>query len=165
VYYLNLPKKWIAGGVYDPVADEVIEGATITVTDTADGTKRTAETDGFGDFRVEGLETAEYSLTVEAEGFRKATIASIRTDKDVNLGTSPWSGGGKDMSTDHLPGETSVNKTLCFMGIGTDCNAVMIDVKDDKVIRIRRFYYDSKTRWKRSNRGEWRPGASRSTRR
>jgi anaerobic selenocysteine-containing dehydrogenase len=64
------------------------------------------------------------------------------------------------MSTDHLPGETSVNKTLCFMGIGTDCNAVMIDVKDDKMVRIRPFHYDSKTSveeikpWRMEARGQ-----------
>ena len=89
VYYLNLPKKWIAGGVYDPVADEVIEGATITVTNVASGEEQTVKTDGFGDFRVEGLKVAEYSLVIEAEGFRRATIASIHTDKDVNLGDIP----------------------------------------------------------------------------
>ncbi len=93
VYYLNLPKKWIAGGVYDPVADEVIEGATITVTNMAGGAEQTVKTDGFGDFRVEGLKAAEYSLVIEAEGFRRATIASIHTDKDVNLGDIPLEAG------------------------------------------------------------------------
>ena len=64
------------------------------------------------------------------------------------------------MSTHHLPGETSVNKTLCFMGIDNDCNAVMVDVKDGKVVRIRPFHYDSKTSveeikpWRMEARGQ-----------
>ena len=32
VYYLNIPKKFIAGTVYDPVAKEVVIGATCTLT-------------------------------------------------------------------------------------------------------------------------------------
>ena len=40
--------------------------------------------------------------------------------------------------------EKSVNKTLSFMGVMQDCNPVMIDVEEDKVVRIRPFHYDSK---------------------
>ena len=32
VYYLNIPKKFIAGTVYDPVEKEVVIGATCTLT-------------------------------------------------------------------------------------------------------------------------------------
>ena len=38
-YYLNLPKKWIAGAVLDQEADECTEGATVTATNTATGEK------------------------------------------------------------------------------------------------------------------------------
>ena len=31
VYYLNLPKRWVAGQAIDPMADEVIIGATVTM--------------------------------------------------------------------------------------------------------------------------------------
>ena len=31
VYYLNIPKKFVAGTVYDPVAKEIVEGATLTL--------------------------------------------------------------------------------------------------------------------------------------
>jgi len=89
VYHLNVPKKFVAGGVYDPVADEVIEDATVTLTAAAGGETRTLKSDGFGDFWFEGLEVGEYSLTIAAEGFAKATIAGIRTDSDVNLGDTP----------------------------------------------------------------------------
>jgi Fe-S-cluster-containing dehydrogenase component len=87
VYYLNIPKKFVAGTVYDPVEKEVIIGATCTL--SADGNKLTAETDSFGDFWFEGLQEDVYSLKIEAKGFAAKTIDSISTVKDVNLGDIP----------------------------------------------------------------------------
>jgi Fe-S-cluster-containing dehydrogenase component len=87
VYYLNIPKKFVAGTVYDPVAKEVIIGATCTL--SANGKKLTAKTDGFGDFWFHGLEEATYTLKIEAKGFAAKTIAAISTQKDVNLGDIP----------------------------------------------------------------------------
>ena len=86
VYYLNIPKKFIAGTVYDPVAKEIIEGATCTLTNGNDKAL-TATTDGFGDFWFRGLpDDASYKLSVSAPGFRTKTMEDIRTEKDVNLG-------------------------------------------------------------------------------
>jgi tetrathionate reductase subunit B len=84
VYYLNIPKKFIAGTVYDPIEKEVIIGATCTL--TKNGKKLTKTTDGFGDFWFEGLAVGTYSLTIEAKGFPSKTIKPISTEKDVNLG-------------------------------------------------------------------------------
>jgi len=81
-----VPGKFVAGGVYDPVEDEIIEGATLRLADASGGEVRVAETDGFGDFWFEDLPVAEYALTIEAEGFRVETVETIRTDADVNLG-------------------------------------------------------------------------------
>jgi len=55
VYYLNIPKKFIAGTVYDPVQKEVIIGATCTLTEARNGRIYTAKTDDYGDFWFEGL--------------------------------------------------------------------------------------------------------------
>ena len=82
VYYKNLPKRFIAGTVYDPGAKEVVIGATCTL--SGDGTG-TATTDGFGDFWFEGLKVGTFSLKIEAAGKTK-TIDAISTEKDVNLG-------------------------------------------------------------------------------
>jgi tetrathionate reductase subunit B len=87
VYYLNIPKKFIGGTVYDPVEKEVIIGATCTL--SSNGQKLTATTDGFGDFWFEGLEVGKYSLKIEAKGFTAKTFDSISTEKDVNLGDIP----------------------------------------------------------------------------
>ena len=41
VYYLNVPKKFVAGTVYDPTAKEIVEGATLTLKErTAPPTRR-----------------------------------------------------------------------------------------------------------------------------
>jgi Fe-S-cluster-containing dehydrogenase component len=88
VYYLNLPKRFIAGTVYDPGTKEVVIGATCTL--SGDGTG-TATTDGFGDFWFEDLKVGTYSLTIEAAGFTTWTQESISTEKDVNMGDIPLS--------------------------------------------------------------------------
>ncbi len=88
VYYLNLPRKFIGGTVYDPNIKEIIEGATCTLTDTNSGSTFTAVTDGFGDFWFEGLGESTFSLTIEANG-KSRTIDPISTARDVNLGDIP----------------------------------------------------------------------------
>ena len=89
VYYLNLPRKFVAGTVYDPKEKEVIIGATCTLAEKG-GKKLTATTDGFGDFWFEGLDVGTYSLEIKSNGKSK-TIDSISTEKDVNLGDIPLS--------------------------------------------------------------------------
>jgi tetrathionate reductase subunit B len=90
VYYLNLPKKFIAGTVYDPIKKEIIKGASCTLVNVAvKSEKVTVKTDGFGDFWFEGLKDGKYNLTLEAEGFPTKKISAISTEKDVNLGDIP----------------------------------------------------------------------------
>jgi len=82
VSYIGLPKRFIAGTVYDPVAKEVVIGATCTLTGDGSGS---ATTDGFGDFWFEDLAVGTFSLKIEYSGKTK-TFDSISTEKDVNLG-------------------------------------------------------------------------------
>jgi len=92
VYYLNLPKMFVAGTIYDPVRKEIIKGATCTLADLSNKhEKLTAATDGFGDFWFKGLEVGTYSLVIEAAGFSTKRFDSINTEKDVNLGDIPLS--------------------------------------------------------------------------
>jgi len=86
VYYVALPKRFVAGAVYDPAEDECIEEAVVTITDLKDGTKFTTSTDDFGDFWFEGLKVGEYSLTVKKDGFKPHRIESVGTEQDINLG-------------------------------------------------------------------------------
>ena len=89
-YYLNMPKKFVGGTVYDPAAEEVLIGATCTL-NGKDG-KLTTKTDDFGDFYFEGLPEAKYSLSIAASGFKAKTVDDISTAKDVNLGDIPLVG-------------------------------------------------------------------------
>jgi tetrathionate reductase subunit B len=86
VFYIALPKRFIAGAVYDPQEDECIEGAFITLTDHKDGSRFTTCTDEFGDFWFEGLKVGKFSLFIEKEGYRPNQIESLSTENDVNLG-------------------------------------------------------------------------------
>jgi len=88
VYYKNLPKRFIAGTVFDPTTEEVVIGATCTLSGNDSGT---ATTDSFGDFWFEDLEVGTYSLKIEAAGFTTWTKDSISTEKDANLGDIPLS--------------------------------------------------------------------------
>lgn len=90
VYYLNLPKKFIAGTVYDPIEKEVVIGAKCSL---IDGTGKIIEieTDGFGDFWFENLDDGSYSLNIAAIGFKTKEFGEISTEEDVNLGDIPLS--------------------------------------------------------------------------
>jgi hypothetical protein len=81
-----LPKRFIAGTVYDPGAEEVVIGATCTL--SGDGGTVTQETNHWGDFWFKGLEVGTYSLKIEGDG-KSTTIADISTEKDVGLGDIP----------------------------------------------------------------------------
>ena len=56
VYYLNIPKKFIAGTVYDPIEKEVVVGATCTATPAGGGDAVAVDTDAFGDFWLKDLD-------------------------------------------------------------------------------------------------------------
>ena len=63
MYYLNTPKRFIAGTVVDVAADEVVIGADVTVTSST-GVKLTLVTDDFGDFWFKKLDPDVYTLSV-----------------------------------------------------------------------------------------------------
>ena len=86
VYYLNMPKRFIAGSVYDPEEEEVVIGAALTLTN--EDTKKIfkAQTDKFGDFWFDKLDVGSYTLQIEMKKYLAKAIAHINTEKDVNLG-------------------------------------------------------------------------------
>ena len=91
VHYLNLPKRFVAGTVYDPDEKEVIIGATCTLRDNDGGQLFKVETDCFGDFWFHGLADGIYSLKIEAKGFAARSFDKLNTEKDINLGDIPLS--------------------------------------------------------------------------
>lgn len=88
VYYLNLPKKFIAGTLYDPLEEEVIIGATCTLT-TGGDKKLTTQTDSYGDFWFEGIAEDTYELELTYAGKTKRFADLDTTQEDINLGDIP----------------------------------------------------------------------------
>ena len=81
--YKNLPKRFIAGTVYDPVSKNVVVGAKCTL--TGDKGTYSETTDGFGDFWFEDIEAADFTLKIEKDGKTK-TIEVSTVEKDRGLG-------------------------------------------------------------------------------
>lgn len=83
VSYIGLPKRFIAGTVYDPGIEEVVIGATCTL--SGEGGTFTEETNHWGDFWFKDLAVGTFELKIEGGG-KSTTIADISTEKDVGLG-------------------------------------------------------------------------------
>ena len=83
VFYRGLPKKFIAATVFDPDIKEVVIGAKVTAQGEA-GTFTTT-TDDWGDFWLRDLPDAEWTVTIEADGKKKAIEVSTK-EKDRGLG-------------------------------------------------------------------------------
>jgi len=84
VHYKNLPKRFVAGTVYDSGEQEVVEGATCTLTGDSSGTS-TATTDHFGDFWIDGLAADSFTLEISATGFATKTMSVSTVEEDVGL--------------------------------------------------------------------------------
>jgi len=85
VRYIGIPKRFIAGEVIlGDQQDECAQGVRVTL---IDGTARTTqETDNFGDFEFEGLESnRSYLVRIEYEGYVPKELRA-QTWTDVNLG-------------------------------------------------------------------------------
>jgi Fe-S-cluster-containing dehydrogenase component len=83
VHYIGLPKRFVAGTVYDSTNNEVVIGATCTLTGIAGSAETT--TDVFGDFWIEDLKEGDFTLTI-ASGSTSKTITGSTVDGDIGLG-------------------------------------------------------------------------------
>jgi tetrathionate reductase subunit B len=87
VYYIELPKTFLAGTVVNGITDECFEGADVTLTDIASGSKLSTKTNNFGDFEFEGLDSGKtYSLLIEASGYASYKADAVLLAKDTYLG-------------------------------------------------------------------------------
>ncbi len=87
VFYRNIPGKFIAGTVYDPVEKEVVIGARCLL--TSGGKLVETFTDAYGDFWFQDLAVGRYGVSIEAKGFQGKYFADLDTTGDVNLGDIP----------------------------------------------------------------------------
>lgn len=71
------------GGIAGTVMDQngaAIPGATVTVTNVGTGQKQTLTTSESGAFTANSLDPVAYTIVVEAQGFKKATVESLKVD-------------------------------------------------------------------------------------
>lgn len=87
VHYVNPFGLFISGEVWDPEADLIIEGATVTL-EGPEGAAQTAATDGFGDFWFRHLGEGTYRMSIEADGFQ-GIQKTIELTESVNIGDFP----------------------------------------------------------------------------
>lgn len=93
VRWTGLPRRVVAGSVFDPVTDDVVMGADVRVTDLIDDSVSGAVSDEFGEFAVVGLpDDRKFAVRVMKPGYDDRVFV-VTTDDDIDLGdiaiTSP----------------------------------------------------------------------------
>ena len=94
VYYRNIPQQFIAGTIFDPIADEIIEYAQVTA--VSGGKIIKIFTDDFGDFWLNDLAKGCWDITISKKGYESEYFYNIRTDECINLGDIPLKQTKKD---------------------------------------------------------------------
>ena len=101
----------IAGEVRDS-SRAVVPNASITLRNDATGFVRTTSSSDVGEYLLPDLSAGAYTITVEKEGFRKATAKGVvvevnqRTVVDLNLELGPAQGDGVTVTATVSPLET-----------------------------------------------------------
>jgi Fe-S-cluster-containing dehydrogenase component len=84
VQYIGLPAKFIAGAVILGDTDECAENVVVTL--LGEGIKQTIQTNNYGDFEFEGLESdKQYRISVAATGYQ-VQEREVVTRQDIYLG-------------------------------------------------------------------------------
>jgi NAD-dependent dihydropyrimidine dehydrogenase PreA subunit len=86
-YYRNIPGRFIAGTIYDPVEKEVVIGAACRA--TIGGKTYHATTDDYGDFWFNDLPIGKFNVVILAQGFEPKVFDEVSTRESVNLGDIP----------------------------------------------------------------------------
>jgi sulfite dehydrogenase (quinone) subunit SoeB len=89
VYYKGLPRKFVAGTLYDPVQKEVIVGAICTLRDDASGEAFAAQTDNYGDFWFHGLKNDRVFTLTFRKGAKTKVVEDVSSAIDLCLGDIP----------------------------------------------------------------------------
>jgi hypothetical protein len=71
-------------GVVKDVGGTPVDGATVVLTQSA-GTRRQVESDDEGNFRLGGLPTGTFTLTISADGFATLTVPVTVSTQDVKV--------------------------------------------------------------------------------
>jgi Fe-S-cluster-containing dehydrogenase component len=86
VFYLGVPKLFIAGSVVDARSDECAEGVSVTLSSQSRGKSRKTSTNNFGDFEFDGLGAGKYSVKFDCKGYKPKTVnVDLKTDKHLGI--------------------------------------------------------------------------------
>ena len=86
VYYLAVPKLFIAGSVVYGDIDECAEGVSVTLTGQSARKSSKTSTNNFGDFEFDGLGAGQYSVRFECRGYKRKTVpVDLKTDKHLGV--------------------------------------------------------------------------------
>jgi Fe-S-cluster-containing dehydrogenase component len=86
VYYLGVPKFFIAGSVVYGDVDECAEGVSATLTKQSAGKSIETLTNNFGDFEFDGLSAGTYSVKFKCKGYTTKTVrVDLKTDKYLGV--------------------------------------------------------------------------------
>jgi len=86
VYYIGLPKVFIAGSVYCGVSQECLENVRVTLTRRINRNPRTTKTNNYGDFEFDGLEANKnYSIKIETKGYYPVSLNDIQLIKSISM--------------------------------------------------------------------------------
>ena len=86
VYYLGLPKLFIAGSVIYGDVDECAEGVSVALTGQSARKSKKTSTNNFGDFEFDGLGAGKYSIKLECQGYKAKTVAiDLKTDRHLGV--------------------------------------------------------------------------------
>lgn len=85
VYYLNAPKLFVAGEIYDPAIDECLKDVEVTLTNEENGQVYVQKTDRFGDYWFKKLTAGSYSLKVAKAGYKPYEKKGINVTKSLKV--------------------------------------------------------------------------------
>lgn len=83
VWYKGLPKRFVAGTVYDPEKMEIVEGADVSIKSDS-MIERVTRTDDWGDFLFDDLPKADFTITIK-KGDKKKVLEVSTVEEDKGL--------------------------------------------------------------------------------
>jgi len=93
VFYLNKPRRFLAGLAFDSVVNEVLIGARVDLKNAEGTVLSSVSTDEFGDFKFDQIDAAAYTLTITSEIGSKTLAADVRKQDlyvgDIDMASRP----------------------------------------------------------------------------
>jgi len=85
VFYLHLPKRFVAGTAVDFVDDEVVIGAKVELSNET-AVVAVLVTDDLGDFKFDQVAPENYTVTIVAAGYEPLSVSADLREEDLSLG-------------------------------------------------------------------------------